>query len=249
MLSKFKLDVLAKREEKGGSQPLKCVCRCQLWSGRAKKNSRPGKTERSSRKKQELGQCAVLQQKAAGGYHWNKNDDRQARLTVQPQSTFQKKKSPEPDPKNTFQAEWVEAKWRRVEDIWISSPWVKVWMSACVCVCVTHLHITSCVSRTRHISGFLFCPSYAMGWEGGNEEATRRIQFRSVEIRLKTLNSFEKNLRGGKVYQPVLWRSRWVARKDPAPYEHLGDRTTQKLVILGTRGKESTYVHFFYVCW
>lgn len=28
---------------------------------------------------------------------------------------------------------------------------------------LTHLHMTSCVSRTLHISGFLFCPSYEMG--------------------------------------------------------------------------------------
>lgn len=36
----------------------------------------------------------ALQQKAAGGYHCNKDDDRQARLTVQPQSSFQKSRAP-----------------------------------------------------------------------------------------------------------------------------------------------------------
>lgn len=49
-----------------------------------------------------------------------------------------------------------ESKW------WIFGlhPWG--WKS---CVFKTHLHITSCVSRTLHISGFLFCPSYDIGWE------------------------------------------------------------------------------------
>lgn len=69
MLTKFKLDVLAKREEKRWiATPKVCLpLSAVVWP--REKNSRPGKTERSSRKKQELGQCAVLQQKAAGGYH------------------------------------------------------------------------------------------------------------------------------------------------------------------------------------
>lgn len=37
---------------------------------------------------------AALQQEAAGGYHCNKDDDRQPRLIVQPQSCFQKSRAP-----------------------------------------------------------------------------------------------------------------------------------------------------------
>lgn len=44
-----------------------------------------------------------------------------------------------------------------------------------------HLHITSCVSSTRHISGFLSCPSYTMACGGGKARPsvtqTRRPSF------------------------------------------------------------------------
>lgn len=52
-------------------------------------NSRPEKVELQEETGAGQGHAA-LQQKAVGGYHCNKDADRQARLTVEPQTDFQK---------------------------------------------------------------------------------------------------------------------------------------------------------------
>ena len=59
-----------------------------------------------------------------------------------------------------------------------------------LCMKTTHLHMTSCVRSTRHISGFLSWPSYTIAWRKQNKKQhmNRLIQYLCMHAKSLSLS-------------------------------------------------------------